>query len=207
MANRHFRICLREHKTNSLKSRGIWKVLRNKQCLCPENKFRKCLLIFPFKKRHFNLTCMWLIKCIVFACQRKFCNFRLVFISSLVKREWKSWLPLSSLPYLVSLLGRLGPSLNQNKVWIVLVSKIFIASMLNRRLTTAWTTLLCQSIICHLDLILIFAKTTKYITTAINSILKLVKLPSLVAKYCKIQKIYACKSCTRKSLTTLASWG
>ena len=50
----------------------------------------------------------------------------------------------------------------------------------------------------------------KFFTTARKSMLKLVKLPSLGAKCCKIRKIYACEVCkfriflyyARKSLTT-----
>ena len=33
----------------------------------------------------------------------------------------------------------------------------------------------------------------KFITTALKSVLNLVKLQSLVAKYCKMQKLQACK--------------
>ena len=44
--------------------------------------------------------------------------------------------------------------------------------------------------------ILILAKRTNFFRTARKSILKLVKLSSLVAKYCKIRKMQACKVCT-----------
>ena len=40
-----------------------------------------------------------------------------------------------------------------------------------------------------------FCKKSKSFTPARKSMLKLVKLPSLVAKCCKIRKIYACKVC------------
>ena len=43
--------------------------------------------------------------------------------------------------------------------------------------------------------IFIFAKKSKSFTTARKSMSKLVKLPSLVAKCCKIRKIYACEVC------------
>ena len=69
--------------------------------------------------------------------------------------------------------------------------------------------------VCQMDhypfkLNLHLCKKAKSSTTARKSILELVKLPSLVAKWCKIRKIYAwevCKFCiflyyARRSLTT-----
>ena len=47
----------------------------------------------------------------------------------------------------------------------------------------------CQWMIPAIDEILIWARRTKSITTARKSILKLVKLQSLVAKCCKMRKI------------------
>ena len=46
-----------------------------------------------------------------------------------------------------------------------------------------------------LNSIFILAKRIKSFTTARKSMLELAKLPSLVAKYCKIRKTYACEVC------------
>ena len=46
-----------------------------------------------------------------------------------------------------------------------------------------------------MDRILKNVQMGKFITTALKSILKLVKLQSLVAKCCKMRKIYPCKVC------------
>ena len=48
---------------------------------------------------------------------------------------------------------------------------------------------------CIIDKIFENIEIVKFITTALNSVLKLVKLQSLVAKCCKRQKIQACKIC------------
>ena len=48
---------------------------------------------------------------------------------------------------------------------------------------------------CIIDKILKNIEIVKFITTALKSILNLVKLQSLVAKCCKMQKIEACKIC------------
>ena len=46
-----------------------------------------------------------------------------------------------------------------------------------------------------MDKILKKVEIEKFITTALKSILKLVKLQSLVAKRCKMWKTYACEDC------------
>ena len=46
-----------------------------------------------------------------------------------------------------------------------------------------------------MDKILKKVEIEKFITTALKSILKLVKLQSLVAKRCKMWKMYACEDC------------
>ena len=46
-----------------------------------------------------------------------------------------------------------------------------------------------------MDKILRKVEIEKFITTALKSILKLVKLQSLVAKRCKMWKMYACEDC------------
>ena len=48
---------------------------------------------------------------------------------------------------------------------------------------------------CIIDKIFKNIEIVKFITTALKSVLKLVKLPSLVTKCCKMQKIYAFKIC------------
>ena len=48
---------------------------------------------------------------------------------------------------------------------------------------------------CNIDKILKNIELVKFITTALKSVLNLVKLQSLVAKYCKMQKIQAYKVC------------
>ena len=46
---------------------------------------------------------------------------------------------------------------------------------------------------CIIEKIFENIRIVKFITTALKSVLKLVKLQSLVAKYCKMQKLQACK--------------
>ena len=48
---------------------------------------------------------------------------------------------------------------------------------------------------CIIDKIFKNIEIVKFITTALKSIVKLVKLQSLVAKCCKMQKIQPCKFC------------
>ena len=66
-------------------------------------------------------------------------------------------------------------------------------------LITKITGLLLQIFVAHkwtdciIDKIFENIRIVKFITTALKSVLKLVKLPSLVAKCCKIQKLQACK--------------
>ena len=59
--------------------------------------------------------------------------------------------------------------------------------------------LLAQTVVywtdCIMDKILKKVEMGKFITTALKSILKLVKLQSLVAKCCKMRKISPCKVC------------
>ena len=52
-----------------------------------------------------------------------------------------------------------------------------------------------QSTDCIMDKILKKVGLEKFITTALKSILKLVKLLSLVVKRCKMWKMYACEDC------------
>ena len=46
---------------------------------------------------------------------------------------------------------------------------------------------------CIIDKIFENVGIVKFITTALKGVLNLVKLQSLVAKYCKMQKLHACK--------------
>ena len=46
---------------------------------------------------------------------------------------------------------------------------------------------------CIMDKIFENIRIVKFITTALKSVLNLVKLQCLVAKYCKMQKLQACK--------------
>ena len=48
---------------------------------------------------------------------------------------------------------------------------------------------------CIMDKIVKKVEIEKFITTALKSILKLVKLQSLVTKRCKMWKMYACEDC------------
>ena len=54
-------------------------------------------------------------------------------------------------------------------------------------------------------LIFIFERKSKSFTEAGKNMLKLVKLPSLVPKYCKTWKIYVCKFCI-VSITLKTKW-
>ena len=46
-----------------------------------------------------------------------------------------------------------------------------------------------------MDKILKKVEVEKFITTALKSILQLVKLQSLISKHCKMWKMYACEDC------------